>query len=95
MHHENVMPVLLLFSCGYFALGLVLIACELGQRMADAFEKLHNTIDQWDWYLFPLEIKRILIMVIAIAQKPVSVECFGSIACTRETFKDVGLHSIQ
>ena len=68
---------------------LTFIACELGQRMSDAFEGIEFTIDQFDWHLFPIEIQQMLPMIMAAAQQPVLLECFGSIACTRETFKKV------
>lgn len=74
---------------GIMGLILVFIASELGQRMGDAFEEIHSTIDQFDWYSFPVEIKRMLPMIILEAKQPVLFECFGSIACTREVFKNV------
>lgn len=69
-----------------------LIACELGHGMNDAFEEIYFTIEQFDWYLFPVEIKRVLPIIIASAQQPVTLECFGNIACTREVFKNVGIN---
>lgn len=83
------MPVLLLFVMGIFALALVFIISELGQRMSDTFDEIDSTLDKSDWYLFPIEIKRMLPMIIANAQEPVSLECFGSIICSRNTFKNV------
>lgn len=67
------------------------IACELGQRMTDAFNQVNSAVGKSDWYLFPMEIKRMLPMVIAIAQQPVSMECFGSIKCARDCFKNVSI----
>ena len=83
------MPLLLTIISGFFALALVFIACELGQRMSDEFEGIDFTIDQFDWYLFPIEIKRMLPTIIAVAEQPVSLECFGSITCVREVFRKV------
>lgn len=74
---------------GLLGLAMVFIACELGERLNGAFEKIDVTIDKFDWYLFPIEIKRILPMIMANAQQPVSLECFGSIACNREVFRKV------
>lgn len=89
MHHGNVMILLLPVFNGIIGLGTAFISCELGQRMADAFNQINSSIDESDWYLFPIEIKRMLPMVIAIVQQPVLMECFGSIKCTREVFKNV------
>lgn len=86
------MPLFMLILCGIFSLTIVLIACELGQRMSDAFDEMNFTIGQFDCYLFPIEIQRMLPLIIANAQQPVTLECFGSIKCTREVFKNVGIH---
>lgn len=96
LRHGNVMSVLLNATLnGFFCLALVLNDCELGQRMTDAFEEINFTLNQFEWYLFPIEIKRMLPAIIANAQKTVAVECFGSIACNRDVFKNVGIHTIK
>lgn len=89
MHHGNIMDLFLLIICGIFATATVFIACELSQRLIDAFDKIHLNIDRCAWYLFPKEIKRILPIVIVYAQEPVSLECFGSLICNRDVFKNV------
>lgn len=76
---------------GTFGLILVFVACELGHRITDAFDRIDFTIDQLDWYLFPIEVKRVLPMIIVSAQQPVSVGCFGSIVCIRDVFKNVSI----
>lgn len=83
------MSLLLLILSGIFALTLVSIACELGQRLNNAFDRINLTIDRFNWYLLPNEVKRVLPVVIVIAQQPVSLKCYGSIVCTRDVFKDV------
>lgn len=45
---------------GLAELGVALMGCELGRRMNDAFEKINFLLDQLEWHLFPIEIKRIL-----------------------------------
>lgn len=89
--HDNVTPLSVLFLDGISALALVFVACELGQRMTDSFDRVHFTLNQFEWYSFPIEIKRMLPMIIEIAHHPVSLECFGSITCCREVFKNVGI----
>ena len=91
MHHENVLPLLLLVISGIAAFATVFIACELGQRLIDAFDEISSTIDHLKWYSLPIEIQRLLPMIVVAAQQPVSVACFGSITCTREVFKNVGI----
>lgn len=84
------MPVLILILNGIFALATVFIACEIGHRMSEAFEEMIDfTIDQWDWYRLPREIRLVLPMIMLNAQQPITLECFGSIKCSREVFKNV------
>ena len=72
-----------------FAFGILLIACELCQQIENAFVEIDDMIGEFDWYLFPNEIQQILPIIIAAAQKPVTIECFGSISCNRDVFKKV------
>lgn len=86
------MPVLILVLNGVFAFATVFIACEMGHRLSSSFEEMiDSTIDHFDWYLFPNEMKRVLPMIMLMAQQPVSLECFASIRCAREVFKNVSI----
>lgn len=69
--------------------GNTFVFCELGQRTTNAFEDIDDIICQFDWYLFPIELKRMLPMFVNVAQQPVEIACFGSFKCSRETFKKV------
>lgn len=91
MNHQSLMPVLVLILNAIIAIVAAFIACEIGQQMNNAFNKIDFTLDQIDYYLFPIEIKRALPMIIVVAQQPVTLACFGDITCTRETFKSVSL----
>lgn len=68
---------------------------ELGQRLTNAFDEIGYSLEQFDWYLFPMEFKRILPMIMVIAQQPVELECFGSIKCSRIVFKKVSIKNSQ
>lgn len=92
LRHGNALPVLLNGTLnGIVALAVVFIACELGQRLSDAFEKISLIVNRFGWYLFPIEMKRLLPMIIKISQQSVELECFGSISCTRDVFKNVSI----
>lgn len=94
-HRTNVMSEVLNATMnGLFGLVVVLIACEIGQRISDTFDQISFTIDQYAWYLFPIQIKRTLPMIMENSQESVSIACFGSIACTREVFKNVGIKKL-
>lgn len=65
------------------------ICCEVGKRITNAFYELSNVIDQLDWYLLPIEMRKVLLMIMIDAAKPVQLIGFGRISSTRETFKKV------
>lgn len=70
---------------------MVFFSCEIAERLSIAYEEINNKIDQFDWHLFPVEIQRILPIIMIQTQQSAEVLCFGSIACNRETFKKVRL----
>lgn len=81
------LTVTIVYAC--YAFGVVLIICELGQRLTNAFDVIGDTIGDFNWYLFPFDIKKLLPNLLMAAQQRVVLECFGSISGTRETFKYV------
>lgn len=60
---------------------------ELGQRVTDAFEEICDEISAFQWYLFPLQLQKLLPTILIETQRPVEMECFGSITATRDTLK--------
>lgn len=77
------------------SIAVILISCELGQRLSEAFHQFNDIIDQCKWYLFPNKLKQILPTILIITQEPVTLECFGSIICSREVFQNVRYSSIS
>lgn len=77
-----------MFEAGY-SLTVVFLVCELCQRATDAFYEINHTVDEFDWYLYPIEIQRMLPTILVVTQKIVGQECFGSILCVRNTFMKV------
>ena len=78
-----------------YAFGVLFITCELGQRLNQAFEDCNDIINQFKWYSFPVEIQKMLPIIMNFAQQQVVFYCFGSTACIRETFKSVSIQSIR
>lgn len=74
---------------GIWALNLVLVACEVGQRVSNTFSDVDDTFEQIDWYLLPMEIQRMLQLAIMYTQEPILLKFFGSSSCTREQFQKV------
>lgn len=68
----------------------IVLACELGHQLSDAFEEINHTIAQLDWYQFPAKLWQILPIIMASAQQPIRIEVFGSISCSRTDLRQVG-----
>lgn len=65
------------------------IACELSQRINLAFDECNDMIEQFEWYLLPAEMQRMLPFIMHFAQQPIHINCFGSTAYGRGLFKYV------
>lgn len=73
----------------FWSLALFYSFCQFGQRLTDHFSELEMAISECDWYLFPEETQRILPIIIVAYQRHVTLQGFGNVSCTRETFKQV------
>lgn len=65
------------------------ILCLSGQMVTDAFELISNELNQCKCYLVPLEMQRMLLILLANVQQSTFIRGYGNIYCTRETFKNV------
>lgn len=74
---------------------MVFFACEIGQRFSNAYEEIEVVIDQMNWNYLPIGIQRMLPNVMLNVQQPFEIMCFGSTACTRETFKKVSFQTVN
>lgn len=85
----NPMVIMFLFCEVFWSFAFTLFFCEFGQRVTNEFEKLNDMIDELDWYTFPIEIQRMLPIIMIAAQEPVVIRGYGNIACVREVFGQV------
>lgn len=86
---ENVMAYAVPTYQIFWAFGLIFLACELSQKVKDEFDDICEMIGQFDWYLLPYKLRRMLTIILINAQQPVYLECFGSFVCNRDTLKKV------
>lgn len=63
--------------------------CECGERVMNQFDEFHDEIYQCNWYSFPIEIQKMLVIAMSISQQPAIIQGFGNLLCTRDTFKRV------
>lgn len=78
-----------LIYAGFRCLLFLFFTFEFGQQLRNAFGEIDHVFDQFNWYLFPIEVKRILPTVILYVQQPVQLKFFGSYSCNREHSKRV------
>lgn len=77
-----------------WSFGLMFVSCELAGQMSYEFDDIDYIIGQFNWYLFRLEVQKVLPIIIINAHEEVAFECYGSAMCNRETFKKVQLNDI-
>lgn len=80
---------------GVLSTALTFATCEIGQRLQSTFTEIEDTVYQLQWYLYPIQIQRMLIPITIYTQQTVVIQFFGSIACSREQFKKVSHLSIK
>lgn len=74
---------------------LLFVPCELFGQLSSKFDDINDRINRFNWYLFPLEMQRMLPLIMINAQQPVDFGCFGSFACNRDTFKKVNKRTYE
>lgn len=54
-----------------------------------AFDDVNDAMGRVHWMLYPIEVQRLLSIVMLFIQQPIELKVFGSITCSRESFKKV------
>lgn len=73
----------------FWTFGAIALVCELGERVAKQFDLFDDKLNLCKWYLFPIDVQRMLLIFICDTQQPKFVRGFGNIICTRDSFKSV------
>lgn len=90
VHHDGKMTEFLAMIIEVtYSFGILSVVCEICHRTGEAYDECSDMVDEFDWYLFPVRIQRIIPMILQFTQQPTEIKCFGSIACNREAFKYV------
>lgn len=72
------------------SMGLSFLACELGQRITNAFDDIDDVLRiELNWYSLPNKVRKMLPIILINTQEVVALHCFGSILCSRESFSNV------
>lgn len=84
------------FMSGFFAIfefAPIFLFCEFGERISIETEEAYNELLRCNWFIFPMIVRKILPIIIIGNEKPLGIEGFGNIKCTREAFKKVRFHA--
>ena len=79
------MPFFLIF----WAFTLIFFYCELGKMVTNEFNLFNEELCQCKWYLFSLDMQRMMLIFMSDAQQPMLLRGYGNIECTRDSFKNV------
>lgn len=88
-HTSNQFDIIFISFLLFWTIVLIFIFCELGERVTQQFNEFNEQFCQCNWYLFPIEMQRMFIIVISNTQRPAIIEGYANIVCTRDAFKQV------
>ena len=69
--------------------GLLVIGCDVNERLTGKFERFDDDLWEQNWYLYPIKLQQMFLIFGLDTQQPVNVRGYGNILCTRETLKKV------
>lgn len=73
----------------------ILGACMFGEIVTNRFDMFYDAFCNTNWYIFPIELQRILVIFMPIVQKSVLVNGSGKIICRLEEFKKVRYRDLR
>lgn len=73
----------------FWSFAIIWSVCEFGERVTQQFDALAQELFQFKWYLYPIEIQRMLLIFMAGVQQSALIRSYGGIPCTRESFGKV------
>lgn len=69
--------------------GVVFMFCELGEELNGQTKEINDAMWDSDWDSFPLNLQRMMPMILLSTQHPEELTAYGGTLCTRDTFKKV------
>lgn len=67
----------------------IAVLCMFGNETTTRFDEIYESFCQCPWNEFPLELQKLLPMVLLIAKEPIYLKGYMSVKCTREFMKTV------
>lgn len=88
LNHSTIELITFSFQV-FWSFVCVLLACEIGEMIASQLNAFNDKLFRCDWYLLSVDMRRMYLTTLANAQQSTSLQAFGTISCTRESFKKV------
>lgn len=73
----------------------IYLICEFGENIFNRFDEIDSILYQCEWYKLPIEMKRLLTIILMSIQQPIVIQGFGNISLRRIMFKKVSTRSIN
>lgn len=77
------------FVMAFWTLVLIFLICEPGEQVFEAFLQFDEELNQCDWSLLSVEMRRMYLIFLLDTVQPINIHCYDGILCTRNTFKTV------
>lgn len=68
---------------------IILVFFEIGELVSKQFDMFNAELCQCNWYLYPIEMQKMLIIFMSNAQQLTFIRGLGNILCTRSKVKEV------
>lgn len=73
----------------FYIIEVLFVLCYFGNILTISLVSVSDTIYKSEWYNYPTDCQRFLIIMIRRAHKPYRISAFGLMPCTLENFKSV------
>lgn len=88
-HNFNLTEFIIISNVALGSTILILLFCEFGEMVTHQYNLCHEKFGAFRWYLFPIKLQQMLVIVMATSQQPVVIHGFANTVCTRDAFKKV------
>lgn len=73
----------------------IFLTCDFGERVSNRFDVIDDVLCQFEWYDLPLEVQKMLPIIMMSTQQTVVFKGFGNILLLREVFRKVSAKNSQ
>lgn len=82
---ELILPIIMVG----WSFTIIFFYCHFGAMVCNQFSNFDDELCQCHWYLFPVEVQKLLLIFMSDSQQSTYIRGYGGILCTRDSFKNV------